>query len=153
MGCSISFGPRTICAIPSTIAHIFCSANDSTNLIYYTASADGKTWPHSVAPNPDCTTINAPSACVFQNRLYLFWKASDNRDSIYWTNVPEAGNTWLDGQPVNQSATTAEAPVACVYRDKLCLFWKSNDDANFIYWTQLEGDSTATANSTSAQSH
>jgi len=130
----------------TTNSTYFWAANDSTNWIYFSGSSDGENWPKVQARNAACASSVAPSACVFQNHLFLFWKANDANSTLYWTNVPAEGETWPDGQPVNQSGTSPEAPSACVFQNEIYLFWKANDDTNFIYGSHLGGEPGWAAN-------
>ena len=70
-------------------------------------------------------TPEAPAAWVYQNKLYLFWKANDPGNHIYFTASAD-GQTCPPGQVVNGVDTTCNTPGPCVFQNKLFLFWKAS---------------------------
>jgi hypothetical protein len=130
-----------------------------TSKIYFSISTDGITWPQTWAINDTDTTSNSPAACVYSGqelqgppRLFLFWKANDPSNKIYFSSY--AGNTGQVGQPIGNNTTypfaggipinatdsTSAAPVACVFQGLLYLFWKANDSSNRIFFTYGENN-------------
>jgi hypothetical protein len=120
--------------------YVFWKANDPSNLIYYTISPDGSTFPPGKPINGVDSTSAAPFACVFQNKIYLFWKANDPSNRIYAT-VSSDGQNWPPGRPINDVDSTSDSPAACVYQNPIAqdsqmyLFWKANDPSNRIYYS------------------
>jgi hypothetical protein len=107
------------------------------NQIYFAASADGLNWPSPPGTMPGTinsvdTTPAALAACVFQNQLFLFWKATASSNRIYFSSSWD-GQTWADGMVINEADSTPEALAACVFQNQISLFWKTNDASNGIY--------------------
>jgi hypothetical protein len=114
---------------------LFWKANDSSNAIYVTFAADGKTWQPSRRINRDDSTSSPPAACVFNNQLYLFWRANDSSQAIYFS-VSDDGLTWPRGRMINRIDSTPQAPAACVFGHnppQLYLFWCSATTDGAIY--------------------
>jgi hypothetical protein len=111
--------------------YLFWKANDSSNRIFFSASADGQTWPTGVHINAVDATSDAPAASVFQSKLYLFWKANDSSNRIYFSASAD-GSTWPTGVHINAVDATSDAPAASVFQNKLYLFWSVNDSSNRI---------------------
>jgi hypothetical protein len=79
-------------------------------------------------------TPTSPAACVFQNQLFLFWKANDASNRIYFSVSPD-GKNWSNGATINSTDSTPNALAACVFQNQLFLFWKANDASNRIYFS------------------
>jgi kumamolisin len=113
---------------------LFWKANDPSNSIYFSVSADGNAWPAGQRINAIDITPESLTASVFQNQLFLFWKANDPSNSIYF-GASADGSTWPPGQRINDVDSTPDSPEACVFQSKLFLFWKANDASNSIYFS------------------
>jgi hypothetical protein len=88
------------------------------------------------------STSAAPAVCFFKEGLYLFWKAKDSSNGIYYTFSWD-GKDWSDGQKITKYDSTSAAPAACVFNNDdgefIYLFWKGNDSSNRIYYAQSDG--------------
>lgn len=93
------------------------------------------TWVNGVRINNVDATPNALAACWFQYQFYLFWRANDGSDQIYYSALPEGQNCWPSGRPINNVDRTSDAPAACVFQNNLYLFWRANDGSDRIYFT------------------
>ena len=91
-------------------------------------------WPNGHTINPTDATPQSPSSCVFRNELYLFWKANDSSNRIYFSPSP-GGTGWPAGRIINDTDSTPQTPVSCVFKDELYVFWKANDSSNRIYFS------------------
>ncbi|HEX3041613.1 MAG TPA: hypothetical protein VHP56_05935 [Solirubrobacterales bacterium] len=126
-------------AAPSAVTfndklHLAWKANDPSNAIYCSASADGLTWPAGQRINQSDSTPEPPAMATFDGKLYLFWKANDPSNSIHFSASSD-GVTWPAGQRINQVDSTPTALAAASFGDKLYLFWKANDPSNSIYFS------------------
>jgi hypothetical protein len=112
--------------------------------IYYSASADGYTWPPGTLFNQSDSTAYSPAACVFDGSIYVFWGANDIGHNIYFS-ASANGAPWPDGRIIKDSAigmafTTDVAPAACVFGKYMFLFWVGIDDPHYIYYSKtLDG--------------
>jgi|HubBroStandDraft_1064217.scaffolds.fasta_scaffold17931_1 hypothetical protein len=84
--------------------------------------------------NDSDSTPCALAPCAFNNHLYLFWKANDSSNSIYFSASPDA-QLWPAGKKINNHDSTPQALAACVFNNSLYLFWKANDSSNSIYYS------------------
>ena len=123
--------PLSACVFNGVLC-LFWKANDPSNRLWTSASANGLTWPFGHTINNFDSTPKALSACVFNGKLYVFWKANDPSNRI-WVSASTNGLTWPDGHTINTGDSTPEAPSACVFNGKLYTFWKSNDSSNRIW--------------------
>jgi hypothetical protein len=98
---------------------------------YKCYSLNGK-WAHGHKIDIMDSTSKTPAACAFQNKLYLFWKASDPGNNIYFS-ASEYGINWPTSREINNIDSTPEALTACAFNNKLYIFWKANDSGNRIY--------------------
>jgi hypothetical protein len=111
--------------------YVFWNAFDPSNRIYWSRVPSlGTGYPaqdftQGQPINGVDATPEAPAACVFQNNLYVFWKANDPGNRIFFSFSTD-GQTWRQGQPINAVDTTCSTPVPCVFQNKLFLFWKAN---------------------------
>ena len=103
---------------------------------YKCYSLNGKwAYGHKIAVSD--STSKTPVACMFQNKLYLFWKARDPKNNIYFSDS-EYGINWPNARKINNIDLTPESPTACVFNDKLYIFWKATDFENSIYYSVSE---------------
>ena len=95
------------------------------------------TWPAGQTINSVDSTPLAPDACVFDNKLYLFWKANDPSNKIYYSASGNGAAPWPNGHVINNADSTPQALGSCVFNSKLYLFWKANDPSNKIYYSAI----------------
>jgi Subtilase family len=92
-------------------------------------------WPNGQKINETDSTPESPAVCVFHNQqLYVFWKANDPSNSIYFS-ASSNGVTWPNGQKINETDSTPESPAVCVFNGRIYVFWKANDPSNSIYFS------------------
>ncbi len=91
-------------------------------------------WPSGTTINTVDSTPQAPAACVLQNQLYLFWKANDPSNDIYYSASAD-GQTWPSGRTINNVDSTPQALATCVFQNQLYLLWKANDPSNKIFFS------------------
>jgi len=116
--------------------YLFWRANDPSDLIYFSASPDGKAWPNGKAIKALGATPSPPAACVFQNKLYLFWRAPSNL--IYFSASPD-GQNWLKGASIDAVDATIVAPAACVYQNQLFVFWTTGSSPGIKFSASPDG--------------
>ncbi len=127
----------------NNLLYVFWKANDKSNRIYYSASSTGAagSWPAGQPIDGTDSTPDAPAACVFNGLLYLFWKANDSSNSIYFSTSSD-GKTWAGGQRINSTDSTPEPVAVCVFNNQLVLFWKANDSSNRLYYSASSNGKT-----------
>jgi hypothetical protein len=123
--------------------YLFWKANDKSNYIYFTSSPDGRSWPSGQVINNADNTPGPLAACVFtnstpQNQMYLFWKAGDGSNQIYYSICTD-GLTWTPGKLINSGDNTPAALAAIGFQNQLYLFWKAGDGSNKIYYSAYNG--------------
>jgi kumamolisin len=130
-----TLAPLAACVFQNQL-YLFWTTNDPSNIYYTSVSGwpPAGTWPNGQQINNVDSTPAALAACVFQNRLYLFWKANDPSNAIYYS-ASANGQTWPRGQRINTVDSTPAALAACVFQNRLYLFWKANDPSNAIYYS------------------
>jgi hypothetical protein len=92
-------------------------------------------WPDGRRINLVDSTPTTPASCVFNGKIFLFWKANDGSNLIWFTVSSEDGMTFPPGQPINGRDASSDAPTPCVFSGRLFLFWKANDSSNRIFFT------------------
>jgi 1-phosphatidylinositol phosphodiesterase len=90
-------------------------------------------------------TSESPSATVYRDRLYVFFKAHGDSGNIHWVTYDRRTKTWSGNQkivvPGHGEPQTSHTPAAVVYNDRLYVIFKARGDSKDIYWTRLvEGD-------------
>jgi C1A family cysteine protease len=113
---------------------LFWKANDPSNHIFHSASADGNSWPNGQTINGVDSTPAAPASAVFNNQLHVFWKANDPSNHIFHS-ASANGTSWPNGKTINGVDATPAAPASCVFNNHLYVFWKANDSSNHIFYS------------------
>lgn len=84
------------------------------------------------------STPTTPAVCVLDGALYLFWKANDSGNEIFYSASSD-GLTWPAGQVINGTDSTPQALACCVFgggqNPAIYLFWPANDPSASIYYT------------------
>jgi hypothetical protein len=148
-GTDTTLQPLAACVFPPlNWMYLFWTANDTSNNIFYSSSADGVTWPGGqlVGGQPPVgKTAAALAACVYQSnqnnfgpQMFLFWVANNGSNRIYYGYTRD-GNNWGAGGTINSTDSTPQTPAACVFQNKLFLFWTANDSGHFIYFSSYAG--------------
>ncbi len=131
------------CCVFNERIFAFWQANDPSNRIIFSSSPTGQTnsWSPGQKINGTDHTPHAPAACVYCNQLYLFWKAGDPSNSIYFSAYNDTKNqqAWPPGKTINSLDHTPMPPSACVFAEQLLVFWKADDSSNLIYHSVLNG--------------
>ena len=91
-------------------------------------------WPNGQPINGVDSTPQAPASCVFNGQLFLFWKANDSTNRIFFSASPD-GSSWPSGQIIDGTDSTPQALGACLFNNQLFLFWKANDPSNAIFFS------------------
>lgn len=98
-------------------------------------------WPAGTEINGVDTTSSAPAACVFDGKLYVFWRGSNN--GLFYSASTD-GLAWPNGLGIHQQ-TTAAYPAACVLGNELFVFWMGSDSTGSInYCTTTDGQTWST---------
>lgn len=142
--------PLAACVFPPlNLMYLFWTANDTSNKIFYSSSADGVTWPggqlveQTGGQPPIGQTAAALAACAYQNNLsmniFLFWVANNGSNKIYYAFTRD-GQNWGTNGTINSTDTTPQTPTACVFQNRLFLFWTANDSSHFLWFSSYAGD-------------
>jgi hypothetical protein len=89
-------------------------------------------WPNGTTINNVDATPASLATCAFQNQVYLFWKANDPSNRIYFSASP-LWPPWPKGKTINNVDSTPVALAACVFQNQLYLFWTGA--SNRIYFS------------------
>jgi hypothetical protein len=154
-GANINWGDSTpealtVCLFKNVL-YLFWKSNDEANHLYFTTYYLHSEWVPPNHPTPGHSVLHgvwengrminqtdtspfAPAACVFDDQLYLFWKANDPSNAIYYAASPD-GVSWPNGVKINHVDSSPMAPAAYVFGQRIFLFWKANDPSNRIYYS------------------
>jgi hypothetical protein len=88
------------------------------------------------------TTLNAPAACVFNNKMYLFWvnsgptgaTASLPANAILFSASSD-GVSFPAAQRINTTDFSPAAISAVTFENQLFVFWTGNDAAHGIWYS------------------
>jgi hypothetical protein len=117
-----------------TVTAVFSQDTFSANVTVDVVPPPGF-WPPGQPINNTDSSRLAVAACSFQSQLYLFWKANDPSNMIYFTGGVDNGLPWPPGQVINNRDSTPQPLAACEFQNQLYLFWKANDLTNKIYYS------------------
>jgi hypothetical protein len=76
------------------------------------------------------------------NQIYLFWRANDPSNAIYYALYGDLTNAtpWPPGKKMTPVDETPAAPGACIFHgSSLQVFWRANDPSDHIYHSVLNG--------------
>jgi 1-phosphatidylinositol phosphodiesterase len=86
-------------------------------------------------------TSESPSATVYGDKLYVFFKARGDSNNIHWVTYDRRTKTWSGNQkivvPGNGEPLTSHTPAAVAYGDKLYVIYKAQGDSKDIYWARF----------------
>jgi hypothetical protein len=99
------------------------------------------TWPAGKLINGTDPTPQSPASTVFNNQLYVFWKANDASNRIYYS-ASSSGTTWPAGKVIDGTDKTPDSLTAAVFNNQLYVFWKANDASNQIYYSASSNGTT-----------
>jgi|GEM_PF-6226096 len=91
-------------------------------------------WQIGKKINDSNSTPKAISACVFNNKLHLFYPGNGSPYNI-WTCASGDGVNWPGDNTINRTDTTPEAVSSCVFQNKLYLFWRANSSGGSICYS------------------
>jgi len=93
--------------------------------------------PHGgAAINEVDRTTTTPAVCVFDNMLYLFWKANDPFDYAYYSGSSD-GLRWPNGKLLDAIDGTSDPLAAVPFNNDIYLFWKASDPSGSIYYSSF----------------
>ena len=126
------------CCVFNDQIFVFWKANDPSNSIFFSASPSGQdgTWSPGQKINAIDSTPESLAACVFQSRLFLFWKGNDSSAIFFSSSSTGLPGSWPPGQKINHTDLTPQGLAACVLTQispQLYLFWKA-DDSDAIFF-------------------
>ncbi|HEY1320302.1 MAG TPA: hypothetical protein VGF32_08640 [Streptosporangiaceae bacterium] len=127
----ISSGPRGF-----TLGFV---ANDASNQLLVSQSADGKTW----SPNAQVQSQSskaAPALAVFENKLWIAFVANDASNQLLVSHSAD-GTTWSPSTQVQHQSSKA-APALAVFDSKLWIAFVANDASNQLLVSHSAGGKT-----------
>jgi hypothetical protein len=132
-----SLGAPACCAFNNEL-FLFFQSNDPSNAIRFSTSPSGQsgTWSPSQKINGFDATPETPAACVFNNQIFLFFKANDSSNAIYVRSSPNGtAGSWQSGGKISTIDSTPKSLAACVLGNQIYLFWKADDPSDGIYFS------------------
>jgi hypothetical protein len=108
-----------------------CTGWGSVNGSALLAALRGGVWINQFDYTP-----KSLAACVFQNKLFLFWVANDPSNGIYYSGSVD-GLQWPQGKTIDTVDSTPQPLTAIPYNDDIYLFWAANDVSNAIYYSSF----------------
>ncbi|ROZ69014.1 hypothetical protein [Ramlibacter sp. WS9] len=121
--------------------YYFWRASSSPGKLYFSASADGMTWPAGEPINGVDYSYDGsgPTAIAFgsdadvdSSELFVFWRGGNN--GVYWSSSPTGQAPWPNGLRIGTGSANA-APAPCVFGNTLYLFWTDTDSNHIVYST------------------
>ena len=97
---------------------------------YYSWTSDGAVWVDGRIKSDAIRGRFSPAACVFQAKLFLFWRGPDN---LIMFATSSDGSTWENAKQLNGHDTVDHPPAAVEYQGMLYLLWKApNNDPLWV---------------------
>ena len=114
-------------------------ANDASNQLLISQSADGKTWsPNSQVQNQSSKA--APALAEFENRLWIAFVANDTSNQLLVSHSAD-GQTWSPSTQVQNQKSKA-APALAVFENRLWIALVANDTSNQLLVSHSAGGKT-----------
>lgn len=107
-------------------------ANDSSNILYITSSADGVNFAAATA-YPNIQMGSAPSLGVFNGRLYVAFRSNDSRNILFISSASD-GVTFPTATGYTNIAMGG-APSLAVFNSQLFVGFRANDSSNILFTT------------------
>jgi hypothetical protein len=102
-------------------------------------------WTAGQSINDSLTTSSSPGACLFDNQLYVFGRAADGTNSIWYVTSPD-GSSWSDPSLIDTVDSSPDGFAPCVFNNQLYMFWQAgNSDHRIYYKTSPDGSSWSNA--------
>jgi hypothetical protein len=110
-------------------AYLASVANDGTNSLFISSSANGQTWSSGTEINQFSKL--APALTVWQNKLWLAFVANNDTNDLLVCNSAN-GRDWSPATQVTNPAnqTTKLAPALAAWDNKLWLAFVANNETN-----------------------
>ena len=114
-------------------------ANDASNQLLVSHSADGKTWsPNTQVQNQSSKA--APALAVFENKLWIAFIANDASNQLLVSHSAD-GKTWSPSTQVQNQSSKA-APALAVFDNRLWIAFVANDASNKLLVSHSAGGKT-----------
>jgi hypothetical protein len=129
-------GPATIRS--GSLLYVFWKNDDKRdpNKIYFSHSADARSWSGGRAINPVAKTDHAPTAAVFGGYIWVLW-TDDKDETMRVATAGEGGFSWTLNQGVSERDHTTSSPAAVKFGDRPYVFWKSREDDGDIRFSSM----------------
>ena len=111
-------------------------ANDATNQLLISRSADGQSWGPSTQVQNQSSKA-APALAVFENKLWIAFVANDASNRLLISNSAD-GQSWSPSTQVQNQSSKA-APALAVFENSLWIAFVANDASNQLLVSHSAG--------------
>jgi hypothetical protein len=134
IGCAnIAIGSAPAVTVFMDKLFIAFQANDPSNKLYVTSSADGINFEGPATGYGDIPIGSAPAMAVFLDQLFIAYQAKGTSNTLYVTSSAD-GITFKE--PAGYSGIEIGSnPAMAVFMDQLFIAFKANDSSNTLYLT------------------
>lgn len=102
-------------------------------------SSDGVKWSEAEGVTSGFQkTEDQPASCMFRGKVYVAWKATNNK-YLCCTAIDTAAGVNNVVQCSNQGMTTESGPGLVTFQDTLYLFWRATNQNHLVYATSRDG--------------
>ena len=107
--------------------------------LFFTSSTDGQHFNDQQVLQGAGGTSAAPTATVFNGRLFVAWKGAGDDARLFFTSSTD-GQHFNDQQVLQGAGGTSAAPTATVFNGRLFVAWKgAGDDARLFFTSSTDG--------------
>jgi hypothetical protein len=145
-----NISPKTNHGLSATIYNntllLVYKGESSDNL--FTAWFDGESWQGNTEIKLQDGSIDPksnynPSICVYNERVYLIYKAAYN-NNLYTAYLDIKKNRWegdtpISSQPGNINAKSTRSPSSILFNDKMYIIYKG-EGTNYLYMAYLDNN-------------
>ena len=131
----IAMGSAPAMTVFKNQLYLAFQADDPSHNLFITSSTDGVTWPpaHDIANNGGTTSLieigSAPSIAVFNNKLYVAYRANDTSNNAFIASSSDGTNFTYETLP-GQTMGGNSAPALAVSNNTLYYIYGGNDAGN-----------------------
>jgi hypothetical protein len=109
-------------------------ANDSSNQLYVTGSADGASFRMPAVGYSGITLQDSPAMAAFNGRLYIAFRANDGSNNLYVTSSSD-GYTFQSPAVRYSGIKLQGSPAMAAFNGRLYIAFRANDSSNTLFVT------------------
>ena len=113
---------------PSALLTAAYVANNPSNQLLVSSSADGRTWSGNELVAAGESSKTAPALAAFGNRLYLAFVANNSSNQLLICSSAD-GRTWTGNSPIGHESSQT-APSLAVFGNRLYVAYVANNSSN-----------------------